>query len=67
MREREVGDEIESKNKTRLCRDKQVMLRMLNLILEALMNGGLNEFQAAGCDRVIPEFCQRSLSFLQEE
>ena len=24
-REREVGDEIEHKNKTRLCRDKQVI------------------------------------------
>lgn len=29
-------DEIESKNKTRLCRDKQVILRMLNLILKAI-------------------------------
>lgn len=36
-----MGDEIESKNKTRLCRDKQVILRTLNLILktmEAFMN-----------------------------
>ena len=30
-------------------------------------HGGLHEFQAAVCDRVIPEFCQRPLSFLQEE
>ena len=37
VREREVGDdEIESKNKTRLCRDKQVILRTLNLILKAI-------------------------------
>jgi len=35
--------------------------------LDLESHGGLNEFQAAVCDRVIPEFCQRPLSFLQEE
>ena len=31
-----MGDEIKSKNKTRLCRDKQVILRTLNSILKAM-------------------------------
>lgn len=31
-----MGDEIKSKNKARLCRDKKVILRTLNLILKAM-------------------------------